>query len=155
MIQTWKDREYTISTDPAWLDVYKVHQYIAGDTYWAKGRSLATMEKAINNSLCFGLYYLDMEQIGFTRVITDYATYAYLADVYVDPDFRGRGLGKWLVRCALEHPELREIVHWGLRTRDAHTLYTRYGFTQLANPDSVMERRVAIFERALEPSVVK
>jgi GNAT superfamily N-acetyltransferase len=104
------------------------------------GRSLEVTQCAIENSVCLGLYHGPAgKQIGFARVITDFATYAYIADVFVLPAHRGRGLGKWLIQCILAHPELQRLRGWALRTVDAHGLYAQYGFAPLARPETIME----------------
>ena len=108
-------------------------------SYWAKNIPRATLDKSLRNSLCFAL--LEGErQIGFARVVSDRATFAYLADVFVLPEFRGRGLATWLLTCVLAHPELQGLRRWVLATRDAHGLYRKLGFTPLKRPDIFMER---------------
>ena len=129
--------EYVISTDPARLDAVAIHAYLT-HSYWASGRTLETVTRSLRYSLCFGLYR-DGQQVGLARVITDWTTYAYLCDVYVLEEHRGRGLGKWLVECVLAHPELQTVRRWTLVTSDAHGLYASYGFTPQANPDRHME----------------
>ncbi len=129
--------DYLISTDRAKLDVDRIHS-ILSTSYWAAGIPRAVVERAIANSLCFGLYHGE-EQVGFARAITDYATFAYLADVFVVEEHRGRGLSKWLVQTMREHPELQGLRRWMLATRDAHGLYARYGFVQLRDPERWME----------------
>ena len=119
--------EYVVSTDRARLDVDRIHRFLAG-AYWSPGIPRAVVERAIENSLPFGLYEASGEQVGFARAITDRATYAYLADVYVEVAHRGRGLGRFLVACVLGHPELQGLRRWALATSDAHGLYERYGF---------------------------
>jgi GNAT superfamily N-acetyltransferase len=133
-----KQGDFTISTDPARLDVEVICGFLRS-TYWARQRPRATMEKAIRHSLCFGVY-LAGRQIGFARAITDYATFAYMADVFILEPYRGKGLGKWLVRTMLEHPELKGLRRWSLLTQDAHSLYAQCGFTPAAHPEHVMER---------------
>ncbi len=130
--------EFTISTDPQRLDLAVIHGFLA-TTYWARQRPRATMEEAIRHSLCFGLYR-GTAQVGFARAITDYATFAYMADVFILPEYRGRGLGKWLVQTMLDHPELRTLRRWSLLTQDAHGLYAKCGFGPAAHPEQVMER---------------
>ena len=129
--------QYTISTDPARLDIKAIYQYIT-ESYWARGRTYETVARTLEHSLCFGLYS-DDTQIGFARVITDYAVSAHLCDVYVLHAYQGQGLGKWLVRCALDHPELRTVRRWTLNTADAHGFYTQFGFRPLATPEIQME----------------
>ena len=131
--------EFTISTDTTRLDIDTIHDFLSNRAYWAKGRSRQKTEHAIHNSLCFGVYQ-GSQQVGFARVVTDRATFAYLADVFILEEFRGRGLGKWLVETILRHPELQNLRLWCLRTADAHELYSRYGFTPLQAPQRWMER---------------
>ena len=126
------------STDQARLDVTMIHAYLANESYWVPGISRANVEKCIKHSLCFGVY-LDLRQIGFARLVTDFVRYAHLLDVFVLPQFRGRGIGKLLMENILAHPELRTIVRYTLGTQDAHGLYARYGFTAFANPERQME----------------
>ena len=139
MTHVWRRGEFEISTDPARLDYDMLHDFISRESYWARGRSLAVTERAVANSLPFGLY-CDGRQIGFARVVTDYATFAWLADVFVLAELRGQGLAKWLVEVVIAHPELQHMRRWLLATRDAHELYRRFGFTELAQPDRWMER---------------
>ncbi len=130
--------DYTISTDPARLDLDMIHAYVH-HSYWAAGRPREVMVRALRHSLNFGLYHSD-RQVGLARVITDYATFAYLCDVFILEEHRGAGLGKWLIEVVLAHPGLQGVRRWMLATRDAHELYARYGFTPLAAPDRQMER---------------
>jgi len=127
-----------ISTDQARLDVTMIHAYLANESYWVPGISRANVEKCIKHSLCFGVY-LDRRQVGFARVVTDFVRYAHLLDVFVLPEFRGRGIGKLMMENILAHPELRTIVRYTLGTQDAHGLYAQYGFTAFANPERQME----------------
>ncbi|HMN29297.1 MAG TPA: GNAT family N-acetyltransferase [Caldilineaceae bacterium] len=140
-VYEWDWGQYTVSTDRCRIDIGVVHRFLAEESYWAKGRALSVIERSVENSLCFGLYDGQNSQVGFARAITDFATYGYLADVFVLRPHRGQGLGKWLVNCVLEHPELRGLCAWGLRTLDAHSLYTRYGFASLNRPEMAMELR--------------
>jgi GNAT superfamily N-acetyltransferase len=126
------------STDPDRLDVTMIHSFLANESYWVSGISRASVEKCIKNSLCFGVY-LDGRQIGFARAVTDFVRYAHLLDVFVLPEFRGRGIGKLLMENILAHPELRTIVRYTLGTQDAHGLYAQYGFAAPANPERQME----------------
>ena len=130
--------DYTISTDPSRLDLRWIHNFLANDAYWSRGIPFDVFEKSVANSLCFGLYDKD-QQIGFSRVISDFSTFAYLADVFIAPEHRQQGLGKWLVECILNHPELQGLRRWMLATRDAHDLYRKFGFTPLGQPENLME----------------
>lgn len=139
MTEEWLQGEFVISTDPARLDVAMIHQYLSGSAYWAMGRPLEVVRRSIGNSLPFGVYKGTM-QIGFARVVTDYATFAWLADVFVLPEFRGHGIGKWLVGVIVDHPRLPGLRRWILATKDAHSLYAKYGFTPLQTPERFMQR---------------
>ena len=130
---------YTLSTDKARLDVARIHALLAGQAYWARGRSLEAVRQSIEHSLCFGVYE-GPELVGFARVVTDYTVIAWLLDVLVAEDHRGRGIGKALVEAALAHPGLQNVRRWMLGTRDAHELYRQYGFRELADPSLFMER---------------
>jgi GNAT superfamily N-acetyltransferase len=133
----WKQGEFTVTDRRADLDIETIHHFLR-ESYWAKGIPRPIVEKAINNSLCFGLYH-NSRQIGFGRAVSDQATFAYLADVFVVPAYRGRGLGKWLVSCVLAHPELQGLRRWLLATLDAHGLYEKNGFVKLHKPERFME----------------
>jgi GNAT superfamily N-acetyltransferase len=131
---------YLISTNKSKLDVNLIYDYLNNTAYWAKGRSLEVVRKTIENSLCFGVYR-GGQQVGFARVITDYATFAWLCDVFILDSEQSKGLGKWLVSSIMEHPELHGVRRMMLATRDAHELYRRYGgFTPLKQPKWIMER---------------
>jgi GNAT superfamily N-acetyltransferase len=138
MNHEWKRDEYTISTNRERLDLNVIHGFLT-QSYWAAGVPVEIVKRSIENSLPFGLYDND-RQIGFARVITDYATFAYLADVFVLEDARGAGLGKWLVAAIISHPELQGLRRWMLATRDAHGLYRTVGFENLKQPDRWMEK---------------
>jgi GNAT superfamily N-acetyltransferase len=129
--------DYVISTNPARLDAQAIHAYLTS-SYWARGIPLATVEKSLRGSLCFGLYH-GAEQVGLARVISDFATYAYLCDVYIVESHRGAGLGKWLMETVVSHPALQGLRRFTLATRDAHGLYRQFGFLPLAEPDRHME----------------
>jgi len=129
--------EYLISTDRSRLDLGVVHDFLS-TSYWAVGVPLEVVELSIENSLVFGVYEGE-EQVGFARVVTDYATFAYLADVFVLESHRGRGLGKWLIEAVVSHPDLQELRRWMLATGDAHELYRKYGFAGLGRPEIFME----------------
>lgn len=133
----WKQGGFTISDRRDEMDVASIHNFLC-KTYWAEGIPKPVVEKAMKNSLCFGLFH-DSKQVGFGRVVTDRATFAYLADVFVVPAYQGRGLGKWLISCVLAHPELQGLRRWLLATLDAHGLYEQNGFVALRNPDLFME----------------
>ena len=135
----WTRGEYTISTDPALLGLDVIHQFLTS-SYWAAGVPREVVQRSIEHSLPFGLYKR-ARQIGFARVVTDYATFAYLADVFVIDEFRGEGLGKWLIEVVMTHPELAGLRRWMLATRDAHGLYRKSGFTELSQPERWMEKR--------------
>ncbi len=120
---------YLISTNASKLDIDVIYHYLCEESYWAKGIPRAVVEKSIANSLCFGLYY-NNEQVGFARVITDKATFAYLGDVFILHEHRGKGLSKWLMQTIHAHPELQGLRRWLLGTRDAHGLYEQVGWTR-------------------------
>ncbi len=136
---------YSISTDPGLLNVSMIHRYLSEESYWAKQIPLSVVERSVANSFCFGVYHQN-EQVGFARLVTDKATFAYLADVFILPEHRGKGLSKWLVQTIHAHPDLQGLRRWVLATRDAHGLYAQFGwkplpeeivprFMQLHNPD--------------------
>lgn len=135
----WRQGDYVISTDRNRIDVEAVHAFLTG-SYWAAGIPIDVVRRSIEHSLCFGLYQRD-RQAGFARVITDYATFAYIGDVFVLEEHRGSGLSKWLLSVIREHPDLQGLRRWMLATRDAHTLYRRFGFTPLNKPETWMEIR--------------
>lgn len=122
---------YELSTDRARLNIDLVHAFLSRESYWARGRSRDTVARSMQNSLCFGVYK-GSEQVGFARVITDYAVHAYIADVFIMPGHRGRGLSTWLVKALLSHPSLQDISRWSLDTVDAHRLYEKFGFVAVA-----------------------
>ena len=130
---------FEISTDPARLDRALIHRFLRDESYWAKGVPRAVVDRAIDNSLCFGLYDRDGRQAGFARVVSDRAAIAYLADVFVLAEHRGRGHGKWLIETVMSHPDLQSLRRFFLGTADAHALYERYGFRPLAEPGRMME----------------
>lgn len=132
---------FLLSTDQTLLDIPAIHRFLSNEAYWCHGIPLSVVEKAINHSLCFGVYQEGplRAQVGFARIITDYATFAYLCDVFILEEFRGRGLGKWLMTGIRAHPHLQGLRRWSLATRDAHGLYTQYGFQLLNNPERWMQ----------------
>ena len=123
----FEDQGYSISTDNEKLSVSLIHQFLSQESYWAKNIPLAVVQRSINHSLCFGLYHLE-EQIGFARLVTDKATFAYLADVFILPEYRGKGLSKWLLQNIHAHPALQGLRRWLLGTKDAHSLYAQFGW---------------------------
>jgi len=130
--------DYLISTDLARLDIGVIHGFLRG-SYWAEGIPRCIVERAVQNSLCFGAYYRN-EQIGFARVVSDYSTFAYIADVFVLAPWRGRGISKALMAEVVRHPDLQNLRRWLLGTKDAHGLYQRFGFTAPQFPERQMER---------------
>ena len=125
-----------LSTDKSKLDITTIHNFLK-TSYWAKDVPIAVVEKSISNSLCFGVYELD-KQIGFARVISDYATFAYFSDVFILEAYRGQGLGTWLIKSILEYSELQNLRTWLLSTADAHELYRQFGFKSLPLPERLM-----------------
>lgn len=131
---------YEITTDPARIDPVLVHRWLAEESYWAKGRSVEAVTRSMANSICFGAF-AGTQQVGFARVVTDRATFAWLCDVFVTEPHRGRGVGGALVAAAVGHPELSELKRFVLATADAHEVYRRHGFEVLDNPERWMIRR--------------
>ena len=131
--------DYAISTDRDKLDVLSIHKFLANETDWAKGIPIDTLKTSIENSLNFGLYYQN-KQIGFARIISDYSTIAYLGDVYILKEYRGKGLSKWLINEIMEHPNLQGLRRWVLLTDTAEWLYKKFGFTEIPNPKFYMEK---------------
>ncbi|MEP6947477.1 MAG: GNAT family N-acetyltransferase [Acidobacteriota bacterium] len=130
--------EFTISTDAERLDLSAIQAFLNLESYWATNRTPEQMRVAIKHSICFGLYN-GQRQVGFARIVSDRATFAYVGDVYVIDEFRGQGLSKWLMETMLSHPELQGLRRWVLATRDAHGLYAQFGFTELVHPERWME----------------
>jgi len=130
--------EYVISTDPSRLDLDVVHRFLAFDSYWARGVPRAVVERAVRHSFCVGVYRGD-RQVGFGRVVTDYATFGHIMDVFILPAHRGQGLSKALMECIMRHPDLQGFRLWTLGTADAHSLYARFGFAAPAHPERVMQ----------------
>jgi GNAT superfamily N-acetyltransferase len=143
----WSRGEFVVSDEPERLDLDVVHGFLTR-SYWAEGIPRKTVLRSIAHSIPFGLYHLGApagpagpeRQVGFARVVSDHATFAYLADVFVLDSHRGLGLGIWLVECIVAHPELQSLRRWILATKDAHSLYRRFGWGGLASPDRWMER---------------
>ena len=138
--------EYVISTDRARLDLNVIHGFLT-NCYWAKGIPREIVARSIEHSLCFGIYHVPDGQVGFARVISDFATIAYLGDVFVLESHRGRGLSKWMMECIMQQPDLQGLRRWTLLTGDAHGLYAKFGFAPLKSPDRYMElHRPDIYE---------
>jgi GNAT superfamily N-acetyltransferase len=160
--------EFLISTDPAQLDLDVIHGFLT-NCYWAKGIPREVVHRSIEHSLCFGIYHEGAEkspvlaksarsgapcapQVGFARVISDFATIAYLGDVFVLESCRGQGLGKWMMECIMRHPSLQGLRRWILLTRDAQGLYSQFGFTPVKSPERYMELHQADIYEIREPS---
>lgn len=138
MAREWRRGAYLVTTDKGRLDLSLVHSFLK-TSYWAGGIPAEVVRRSVKNSLTFGLFR-DDEQVGFARVVTDYATFAYLADVFVLEPHRGQGLGKWMMEVVFSYPELQDLRRWMLATRDAHGLYRKYGFAELEEPQIFMEK---------------
>ena len=139
MVHGQHDGDILVTTDPARLDLATIHGFLSG-SYWAKGIPREVVERSIRHSICFGAFEGD-RQVGFARVVSDRATFAYVADVFVLDRHRGRGIGKRIMACMTSHPELQDLRLWTLFTRDAHGLYRQHGFHEARYPDRLMERR--------------
>jgi len=135
----WKNGDYVIDTEKSRLDLEVIQSFLAYDSYWAQTRTSEQTKTAIENSICFGVYAGE-GQIGFARVVSDQATFAYLGDVFILKDFRGHGLSKWLMETIVSHPDLQGLRRWVLATHDAHGLYSQYDFAPLKFPERWMER---------------
>lgn len=132
--------EFSISTDKTRLDIDLIHNFLSTKAYWCLNIPKETVRKAIQNSLCFGVFQ-NGSQIGFARIISDFSTIAYLGDVFILEEYRGNGLSKWLMEVIMGHPDLRGLRRWILLTRDAHELYRRFGWTDISDPNVWMEVR--------------
>jgi GNAT superfamily N-acetyltransferase len=135
----WQNGEFTISTDRNRLQTEVIHKFLTEESYWAKERTEKQTAAAIKNSLSFGVYKGE-NLIGFARVVSDYATFAYIGDVFILEEFRGRGLSKWLMDVIVGYPDLQDLRRWILATRDAHALYEKFGFAALRFPERWMEK---------------
>jgi GNAT superfamily N-acetyltransferase len=131
---------FIISDDKSKLDIQVIHRYLSERSYWGKGRTLETVHISIKNSKCFGMYDQYEKLVGFARVVTDHAIFAYIMDVFILEEHRGQGLGKRLIEYIMNFPELKNIKRWQLVTDDAHKLYQKYGFKALEAPEKHMER---------------
>jgi GNAT superfamily N-acetyltransferase len=130
---------FYISTDKAKLDVGLIHHYLSVESYWAKGRSIEVVRRSIENSICFGVYK-GHDLVGFARVVSDHAVFAWILDVFVLEDYRNHGLSRLLMEAIMDHPHLQNLQRWGLTTEDAHGLYERYGFIRIERPELFMEK---------------
>jgi GNAT superfamily N-acetyltransferase len=138
IIREYPYNEYLISTDKTKLDINVIHNFLSIESYWAKNISLKIIQRSIENSLVFGVYHFE-KQVGFARIITDFAVFAIVADVFIIKEYRGLGLSKLLVKTFTNFPELQCIRRWTLYTLDAHKLYEQFGFRLLTNPEQAME----------------
>ena len=136
ILETHRDH-FTISTDPSRLDIDIISGFLTR-SYWANTRPRERTERALQNSLVFGVYEAT-QQIGLARVVSDFSVFAYLCDVFIHEDYRAHGLGKWLVQTIMEHPDLRDVRRWVLVTNDAHGLYKQFGFTSIEDPEHWMQ----------------
>jgi GNAT superfamily N-acetyltransferase len=134
----WHNGKYHISDEKEKLNVAYIHNYLSKNSYWAANIPLEIVKRSIDGSVCFGIYDNDGAQIGFARVVTDKATFGYLADVFVDEQSRGKGLSKWLMEVVMNYPQFQGLRRWMLGTRDAHGLYEKFGFEPLENPSRIM-----------------
>jgi GNAT superfamily N-acetyltransferase len=139
---SWQKNNFVISTDKSILQIHRIHRFLSEEAYWCLGIPEKVVRKAIDGSLCFGLYDDSKEnkpQVGFARIVTDQATFAWVCDVYIENEYRGQGLSKWLVECFLKHPELQSLRRICLATKDAHTLYEKFGFEVTQTPANWLE----------------
>jgi len=143
----WQKNGYLISTDKAKLNISYIHRFLSAESYWAQHIPLYIVQKSVENSLCFGLYFKE-SQMGFARVITDEATFGYLADVFIDKEYRGQKLGKWLMEIVMEHPALQGLRRIMLATKDAQDLYAPFGFQfPVDNKELMYIRRPDIYRK--------
>lgn len=140
-ILEWENDHYLLSTDKHKIELQVVHSYLCNESYWARGIPIETVKRSIDHSLCFGIYY-ENKQVGFARIISDFTTFAYLADVFVLPAHRGKGLSKWLMQIIMSYPDLQGLRRFLLTTMDAHELYRQYGFAEYPQPERMMSRNV-------------
>ena len=137
------ENRFHISTDKTLLDIDVIFDYLSNHSYWAKGRSRETIQKSIDNSICFGVYNEGNKQVGFARVVSDLSVFAWLMDLFILPASQGNGLGKLLMTEIMTFKDLESVKKWGLGTKDAHGLYEKFGFKVLAKPENIMEFEVA------------
>lgn len=133
-------RQFYVSTDKTKLDIDLIVDFLNNESYWAKNRNKAIIEKSIMNSVCFGVFDQENRQVGFARVITDFAVFAWILDVFIIQEYQGKGLGKLLMQEIMSHHDLIGISKWGLGTKDAHGLYQKFGFESLSKPKDMMEK---------------
>jgi GNAT superfamily N-acetyltransferase len=145
----WRRDEYVLSTDRARLDLDRIHRFLAEESYWARGVTRDVVARSIDGALSLGIYR-EGGQVGFARVVTDCTRVAYLMDVFIDEEHRGRGLGTWLARVIRTHPDLAGVTRWLLATKDAHEVYQRAGWTAVRHPEWLME---VLNTRAAQPDV--
>lgn len=136
-------QKLSVSTDKSLLDVEAIHGYLS-NSYWAKDRTIETVQKSIDHSMCFGVY-LDNEQVGFARVVSDQTIFAYIMDVFIFPDHQGKSYGKQLMKAIISHADLIDVENWFLRTKDAQGLYEQFGFEELEFPERTMIKRTTSF----------
>jgi N-acetylglutamate synthase-like GNAT family acetyltransferase len=149
-IMEWRKNDYLISTDKSRMDLRVIHGFLSR-TYWAEGVPRQVIKKSIEHSLCFAVYHKE-KLVGFARAISDFATFAYLADVFIVPEERRKGLSKWLIGVIISHPELQGLRRFTLATKDAHGLYAQFGFTEFAKPERWMERHDPdVYKKMTEP----
>ncbi len=134
------NQNYFISTEILKLDIAVIADFLQNDSYWASSRSLSTIKKSIENSLCFGVYTNQGQQVGFARVVSDFAVFAWIMDLFILKSHRNNGLGKMLMKEIINHPNLQGLQRWGLGANDAHGVYEKFGFRIIANPDLMMEK---------------
>lgn len=130
---------FEISTDKSRLDVAMIHDYLSKESYWAKNIPLELVQKSIEGSICFAVYY-HARQVGYARMVSDCATFGYLADVFIIEEYRGRGLSKWLMEEIINYPAFKPLRRWMLATKDAHGLYKQFGFTELDKPERILQK---------------
>ncbi len=138
----WKKETFILSTDKTLLQIDRIHRFLSQEAYWSFNIPLDVLKKSIENSLCFGLYSQSENealQIGYARIISDFATFAWLCDVYVEKDWRGKSLSKWIMECLVSHPDMKGLRRFCLATKDAHSLYSKYGFEITKTPENWME----------------
>jgi len=132
--------DFSVSTDPAKLDLAFTHHWLSTEAYWSEGLPFKVFKRMIDNSLCFGVYNQTGEQVGFGHVVTDYTTFAWLTDVFIIDEYRGKGISVFLMNCIIDHPELQILRRWLLGTDHAHGLYRKFGFEDLDHPENFLTR---------------